>query len=64
MLMHLHYEEIRRHQLDGKQLMPWDQLLDIQLLILQLHQIPTSKQHVQNSLKSKSKLTNGMSFMV
>jgi hypothetical protein len=43
MLMHLHFEEIPQHLLDEKQLMPLDQLLDIQLLILLLHQNPTHK---------------------
>jgi hypothetical protein len=41
--MHLHFEGIHRHLLDEKQLMTLDQLLDIQLSILLLHQIPTDK---------------------
>jgi hypothetical protein len=45
MLKHLHFEEIHRHQLDEKLLMPSDQLLDIQLSILQLHQIPTTNKN-------------------
>jgi hypothetical protein len=61
--MHLHFEEILQHQPDEKQLMTWDQLLDIQLLILLLHQIPT-KIKIINRSNIKVRLTNGTSFIV
>ena len=54
MLMHLHYEEIHQHLLDEKPPMPLDQQLDIQLLILQLHQIPTHKSEYINYVNEMS----------
>jgi hypothetical protein len=63
--MHLHFEEILQHQPDEKQLMTLDQLLDIRLLILLLHQIPNKKTTtIINHPSIKQKLTNGTSFIV
>jgi hypothetical protein len=60
--MHLHFEEIHQHLLDEKPLMPLDQQLDIQLLILLQHQNPTGRKITINHRKFK--LTNGTSFIV
>jgi hypothetical protein len=65
MLTHLHFEEIHQHLLDEKQPMPLDQLLDIQLLILLLHQNPTDTQKQNQSIiQIKFILTKGTSFIV